>query len=322
MTQGRSRLAAVLRRNLRQSLRAGAYDDAGQVLARLKAEDPLSLETRGLELELLVSSGRHDEADTLATQLLDQFPGSARLHYLAGRLTYARRDYARAERYLRESLNLHPHWRTRHLLARALTQAGRLEEAEPLLLTLAPDHDECLRDLAWLLERRGDDARALECLAAYLAKRPRDPVALAQRLRLRARMMDPRELIEEVETLLGLGEQPPDEVLPVWIEALLTVGEGRRARDFIRDHKAEFDARLATRLAWSSYRRGAFDVAFELFLAAFTPARADVKYLSALESAAARTDNVPAVIDLYTAHAPEEKRLYDRIRSLKRRHAP
>ena len=320
MAEKRSRLAVVLARNLRQALRKGAHAEAGEILDRLKEQDPLSLETRGLELEHLVFSGRHDQAGPLAEQLLELFPGSARLHYLAGQLAYRCRDYAKADRHFRESLHLHPHWRTRHLLARTLTQAGRLDEAESALLDLAEQREECLRDLAWLYERKGDDARALETLEAYLAKRPRDAVALGQRLRLRARLMEPRELIEEVDTLLELGEEVPAEVLPVWFDALLRVGEGRRAREFVRLRKGDLDARVATGIGWICYRLQAYDLALELFLAAFAHNRGSVKYLAALESAAARTDNVAALIEVYRAHAPQEKKLYGRLKTLQRRH--
>ena len=294
--------------------------EAARILDRLKEEDPLSLETRGLELELLVFSGRHDEAGPLAGQLLELFPGSARLHYLAGQLAYRGRDYATADRHFRESLHLHPHWRTRHLLGRTLTQAGRLDEAESVLLDLVAQHEECLRDLAWLYERKGNDTRALQTLEAYLDKRPRDAAALGQRLRLRARLMEPRELLEDVDTLLELGEEVPAEVLPVWFDALLRVGEGRRARQFVRRRKGDLDARVATGIGWICYRLQAYDLALELFLAAFADNRRSVKYLAALESAAARTDNVAALIEVYRAHAPQEKKLYGRIKSLQRRH--
>ena len=320
MAEKRSGLAVVLARNLRQALRKGAHAEAAQILDRLKDEDPLSLQTRGLELEHLVFRGRHDEAGPLAGQLLELFPGSARLHYLAGQLAYRCRDYAKAERHYRESLHLYPHWRTRHLLGRTLTQVGRLDEAESVLVDLAPQREECLRDLAWLYERKGDDTRALETLEVYLDKRPRDAAALGQRLRLRARLMEPRELLQDVDILLELGEEIPPEVLPVWFDALLRVGEGRRARQFVREHKGLLDARVATGIGWICYRLQAYDLALELFLVAFARNLGSVKYLAALESAAARTDNVAALIEVYHAHAPQEKKLYGRIKSLQRRH--
>ena len=310
----------VLARNIQQALRTGEHAEAARILDRLKEEDPLSLQTRGLELEHLVFSGRHDEAGALAGQLLELFPGSARLHYLAGQLAYRCRDYAGADRHFRESLHLHPHWRTRHLLGRTLTQAGRLDEAEAVLLDLARQREECLRDLAWLYERKGDDTRALQTLEAYLEKRPRDAVALRQRLRLRARLMEPRDLLEDVDTLLELGEEIPGEVLPVWFDALLRVGEGRRARQFVREHKGDLDARVATGIGWICYRLQAYDLALELFLVAFEHNSKSVKYLAALESAARRTDNVAALIEVYRAHAPQEKKLYGRIKALQRRH--
>ncbi len=319
MAEPSSRLAVVLRRNLWEALRKGAYPEAEEVLSRLKGEEPLSLETRGLELEYLLGTGRLDEAGTLAGQLLEQYPGSARLHWLAGQLAYRRKDYVGAESHLRESLSLHPHWRTRHLLGKALTQAGRLHEAEAVLLALLPEHRECRRDLAWLYERMGDQARALRTLEGFLEARPQDAAARGQRLRLRARLMEPQELLDEVRTLHDLGEEPPAEVLPVWFEALLRTGRGAPARDWLRAHGPALDARTAVRIGWACYKLQAWDLAFELFRAAFAENRRDGKFLSALEFAAARSANVATLLDLYRAHAPEEKRLFGRMKALQRR---
>lgn len=319
MAEPSAQVTVVLRRNMWQALRRGAYADANEILARLKGDDPLSLETRGLELEYLVRSGRLDEAAALSGQLVDLFPASARVHYLAGQLAYRRKDYPKAHHHLRESLHLHPHWRTQHLLGRALTQAGHLDEAEAMLLDLVPQRPECLRDLAWLYERRGDDARALRTLESFLERHPRDAFARGQRLRLRARLMEAGELLEEVDTLLALGEAVPDEVLPAWFEALLRSGQGGRAREFVREQGRRLDVRFAARLAWTCYKLQAYDLAFELFAAAFPQDRGNPKFLSAIESAAARSGNVQTLLDLYRAQAPQDKRLYGRLRSLERR---
>jgi tetratricopeptide (TPR) repeat protein len=312
-------IRAVLRRNLWQALHSGAYDEAEGILARLKDEDPLSIETRGLELEYLLRRGRLEEAEALAGQLLELHPGSARLHYLAGQLAYRCKDYARAQRHFRESLHLHPHWRTRRLLAKTLTQAGGLDEAEAVLLSLLPQRPECLLDLAWLYERRGDEGRALKTLEDHLERRPQDAFARSQRLRLRARLMEPGELLDEVDTLLELGEEVPAEVLPVWLEALLRTGQGGRAREFLRQRRSALDARAAASMGWACYRLQAYDLAFELFLASFPGNRGGAKFLCAMESAAARSGNVATLIDFYKAHAEHDKKLYGRIKTLQHR---
>ena len=102
-------ITVVLQRNLRDALRRRAWKDAGSVLERLKQTDPLSLETRGFELELLLKSGKLTEAEIVATQLTQLFPGSGRTHYLAAQVHYKRKAYAHAERHFRESERIHPH---------------------------------------------------------------------------------------------------------------------------------------------------------------------------------------------------------------------
>ena len=96
------RLQAVLRRNIAAALAARDLDRAEEALVRLKEEDPLALETRGLELELLLRRGRLAESTALASQLLQLFPGSARVQLLAGELAGAKKDYAAAAGLVRK----------------------------------------------------------------------------------------------------------------------------------------------------------------------------------------------------------------------------
>lgn len=57
----------------------------------------------------------------------------------------------------------------------------------------------------------------------------------------------------------------------------------------------------------------------ELFLIAFAENRRNFKFLAALETAASRCNRLPELIALYEKQAPEEKTLYGRIKTLRRR---
>ncbi len=87
-----------------------------------------------------------------AAQLIENFPASPRIHNLAGLVEYKLRHYAEAERHLNESQRLHAHWKTRLWIGKTLTQIGRFEEAEAILLDVLPHHPDCRLDLAWLFE--------------------------------------------------------------------------------------------------------------------------------------------------------------------------
>src|SRR5262245_19149350 len=100
---------AALVDNLRRALRDGDLAEAASVLAHLKQEAPLALETGALELELLVRSKQLDEADRLARTLVVRFPGSAHVRHWSGRAAYARKRYVDAEVCFRESGKLAPH---------------------------------------------------------------------------------------------------------------------------------------------------------------------------------------------------------------------
>jgi len=248
----RKNLATVLQRNLRQALRAGDAEQAGPLLQRLKTEDPLSLETRGLELEYLLLTEHREEARLLAEQLLTLHPGSARIHYLAGRMEYQGRRYPQALARFSESNRLFPHWRTRLWSGKSLTQLGRYGEAEGLLLELHATHPKVGRDLAWLYERMGEEERALHYLERYLESWPDDPLALQQ--------------------------QPG--------------------------------------------RQHAYDLALQLFLAGLPGQLENFKYLQSLESTARKCNRTAELIPIYERYAPEEKRLYGRIRRLQREGTP
>jgi tetratricopeptide (TPR) repeat protein len=307
----------VLRRNLFGALWSGDLEQAALLLRRLQEEDPLSLETRGLELDFLLRSGRLAEAGALANQLLQLFSASPRIHYLAGHAAYRAKDYRAAAQRYRESHRIRPHWRSALALARSLTQLGELDEAAMIYEPLLPEHPECYRDMAWLYERRGEDERALAAIETYLKHHPHNAWAETQRHRLRARTMDPQLLVDETEGLLAFGEELPEAVLPEYLEALFRTGRMGEARRMVFERREVFSVRTAVSAGWVCYRYQAYDLALELFLGAFAAHCANPKFLSGIEFAAARCQRMADLIPLYEAHASHYPPLFSRIRRLK-----
>ena len=309
----------ALQRNLRQALSIGHVSEAETILARLKKEDPLSAATRGYELELLLSSNRIAEADALAPQLCRLFPDSARIIFLAGRVDYRQKRYEPAEAHFRESLRLYPHWRTRHWLGKTLTQAGKFEEAESLLQLVVEQNRHALLDLGWLHERRNDFEAALKAYDEFLAENPGHVYASEQRTRIRARMLDPEELISEVGALAEMDEEIPQALFPEFVRTLFETGQSPRARKEIQAKAGRLEAKVAVQVAWACYRAQAYDVACDLFLQHLRVNKSNIKYLVALESAADKCKRLPDVIAAYKTYLPEARQFYGRWRSLARR---
>lgn len=314
-----TRVTLVLERNLRSALNRGQLDQAAALLENLKREAPLAIETRECELEYLTRAGQMPEAGALARQLTELYPASARIQYLAGVLAYKQKEYAGAERLLNESLKLRDNWQTRHWLGKALTQAGKLAEARPILEQLVAEHPECRTSLAWLYERLGDTARALTAAEKCLAERPGDRFVAAQVKRLRAHMLPPDELQQDVEALVEHGEEIPAELFPEYVETLLKSGQSGRARDVIYGRFDKIDHKLAMRIGWTCYKLQAYDIALRLFTKAFPAHREDFKMLAALERSADRCGAIESLIRLYSEHVKEDRRFFGRIRALKDR---
>lgn len=309
----------VLQRNLRQALGKRQYEQAASILEHLQQEDPLSVETRGLELEFLVRSGRLQEAKSLSVQLLELFPTSRHIQYMTGLLCYRQKNYAPAEQHFRECEGIHTHWSTRRWLGKTLTQLGRFDQAESLLQGLLPEHLVCRLDLVWLYQRMKDDRRALKQVEMYLQHRPHDGFALKQRLILRAQLLPPEELVEEVDALLELGEEVPVDLLPAYLENLLSTGQGVLAREFVYQRLAGLDIVLAGKLGWVCHKTKAHDLTLELFLRAFPANLHYVKFLNTLEFVAGRCSRLGELIDLYEAFAEQEHSLYGRQKTLAKR---
>lgn len=310
-------ITVVLRRNLIKALRRGDLADARSALCQLVDRDPLSVETRGLEMEVALVAGEYREAGVLATQLLTQFPRSPRIRLLAGRLATKLRDFPTAVHHLRESERLHSHWRTRRDLASALTSAGELDEAEALLIELVSEHPRCRVSLAWVYERKQDVAAAIAQLEKLL-ERGEDAYARSMLLRLRGASLDAEEVKDEVEVLVSLDQAPPPELLPRYFDVLLAEGSGEEARAFYRGMAADLDPRIALQCAWPCYRRQAYDLAYDMFVRALPRRLRDVKLLSALDVAARRAGRVEELMEVYGRLAETEPRLHGRVHRLAR----
>ena len=297
----------------------GHLRDAEDILAILKKEDPLSRETRGFELEFYISSNRFAEADALARQLCSLFPESGRIQFLAGKLAYRRKRYEEAETCFRESQRIYPSPQTRYWLGRTLTQIGRFDEAESILLSAREHNPRALLDLAWLYERKNDLDAALSAYDEFLISHPNDSFAAEQRIRIRAKMLEPEALIEEVSTLEALGEEVSPALFPEYVRKLFESGHAPRAREEIVSRMNSMDAKLAVQVAWICYQSQAYDLACSLFLAQLPANLQNPKYLVALESAAGKCNRISQLIEAYHPYLPQARHLYGRCKSLARR---
>ncbi len=309
----------TLRHNLKQALDHGQLTEAGEILARLKKEDPLGKETRGLELSFYLRTNRIPEAAALADQLCRLFPDSARIQFLAGQAAYRQKKYGEAESRFRESHRLYPHWHTQRWLGKTLTQLGRYDDAESLLTVAAEHADVALLDLAWLHERRRDFNGAIAACEAFIQKQPRHDLAARQRLRLKAMALEPAALIDEMDRLEELGEGIPEELFPEFAERLFQTGQSQRARKEIISRMRAMNPRCSLRVAWICYHAMVYDLACTLFLPQLSTNLANRKFLAALEAAAGKCDRIPQLLEAYRALLPQGQHLYGRIRNLSRR---
>jgi len=309
----------VLKRNIKLSLRNKDPNKAKEGLEELKRHDLLGIETRGLELEYLIEIGHFQYAATLATQLVNLFPASSRIQFLAGRLAYRQKDYARALPFFEESYRLYPSWRSEWFIGKTQTQAGNFDAAEPLLLRLVSEHPACLKDLAWLHERKNEFARAEAIVSQYLRHFPRDAFAKQQLQRLQAHALPAVDVLDEVETLSSFDEDIPVALLTEYVETRLTRGEGDAVRKWLLPRIKKMNARDAQSVGWVCHRLNAFDLSFELLLKNFTLQSGNFKYLGALESSAEKSGQMERLIELYEQYADEDKRFYGRMKRLARR---
>ena len=312
-----SAFTEVLRANMRRALRERSRQDAEQIFAQLKREDPLSEETRGLEVELHLLTGRLRDAHALAEQLCRLFPLSARIAYLAGFTAYRIKRYDEAEAHFRESNRIRPHWWTQRWLGKTLTQTGQFDEAEALLLAVREHTPAAWLDFAWLCERRGDLQEALAACERYLALRPGDAFATEQRVRLRASLLESESIIEEANALDALGEDMSDAVFPEYVKRLFATGKTREARSRVVARIGRLDAKTGSKLAWVCYHARAYDLACTLFLDYLANNLSYYKYLNSLEAAARRCGRVPQVLEKYAELSATAPSLHGRAKTLR-----
>ena len=313
-----SAINRVLKHNLKAALRRNQFEEAALLLERLQREDPLSGETRGLELELLIESGRLNEAIPLAEQLEHLFPSSSRIQFLCGKLHYRRKGYAAAVDFFRESYRLFPHWQSRYWLGKTLTQTGELDEAQSLLEAVAPGRPFVENDLAWLFERKKDWERALALYEKALQRAPDSPFLEQRIAKIKGMMLQPEELIEELETLMELGEPIPESLFGPYIEQLFKTGRGAQAREEIRERAGALLPGPKVDLAWKCFHAQAFDLAFELFCQVFEREMNKPTFLNCIQASARKCRRLEELAALYETHAPRQKNLFGRLKKLKK----
>ena len=309
------RWVQALRENVRRSLRSRAWDEARDGLAALEAADPMSVDTRGLRLELLVRTGQNAEAGPLARQLVETFPASPGVRYWAGRHCYQLGDYAAAVAHLTEAVARHPGRWARLWLGKALTQAGQLQEAERLLLDFHATPPGCATDLAWLYERMDRTDEAIRLLEARVADAPLDGFAARQLRRLRAQTLDDGTILAEVETRLELAEPVPDDLVVPYVEALLRAGRAEDARAFVTA-RPHLPGKVLIGVGFACNRQQTPDLAMTVFLEGFEAGLRSDAFLPTLEKCARRCSRVQELCDVYAANAARHPKLYERRRKL------
>jgi len=108
-------------------------------------------------------------------------------------------------------------------------------------------------------------------------------------------------------------------MIPGYVRSLLTTGQGKKARDYVRQQRSEWDIRTLRSVAWDCHHLQAYDLATTLFLEIFLQEKSNMKFLTALEKAADRCGRLEDLIAHYEAHAADDKRLYGRMKKLQHR---
>jgi tetratricopeptide (TPR) repeat protein len=308
----------ALKRNIRQWLHQNNLAAAEGGLAELKQLDPLNLQTRGLELEYLLNAGHYQDAENLAAQLIQLFPASSRIHYLAGRVAYKQKNYDSALSALEESFRLYPHWRTERYIGKTCTQSGDFDRAESHLLNLSSEHPLCLLDLAWLYERKQQYSRARTMLEQYLQYKPEDAFAKQQQQRLQAHALPPEQIRDEVETLSDFNEVIPIGLHCEYVRNLLTQGKGKILRQWLSPRIDNIERKDALQLGWVCYKLKAYDLAYTLFIRDFEKQYDNFKYQTALELSAQKSGQLDQLINLYEQYTETDKRFYGRLKRLQK----
>ncbi|MBF0104184.1 MAG: tetratricopeptide repeat protein [Deltaproteobacteria bacterium] len=306
----------TLRYNLSQALKHKNLEEAATALSHLKQIDPLSVETRGMELEFLVKKKDYKSGATLALQLTKLFPDSGRVLLLAGHVYYGLKDYKKAATYFTEASRVNPHRVSEYWRAKALTQMGAFAEAGPILELLVRQYPPARMDLGWLYERQKKWQLALDQYGMFLEAYPDHEFALKKVVEMKARMLDSKDLIEEMEDLAELGDETPPHLIPPLIEKLLKTADVEGAREVIKKNLEPLRSKFGVDAGWTCYRFKAFDLAFELFALNIQTNLDNFKFLNTIEMCARKCNRVAGLKTIYEALAAGHKPLYGRLRRL------
>lgn len=308
---------ALLRRNLVHVLHLGQLEDAENLLHQLRTIDPISKETRCFELEILLKKRVLTQTVRLATALVEHFPDSSRVLWLAGQSHFHCKDYGAALPLFQESLRLNFRPITQWWLGRTLLRLGKLIDARTELENITEKIPRALLDIAWLEEREGNFRASFKTIEKYLQLHPEDAFAKKGLARVKAFLLDSGSLSDEIESLRQWGERPPDHLVPIYLTKLLEAGEGAKARQYVVDNRLNLGQ--STEIAWIFYKAQAYDVAYDLFRQNLNDNLARTPFLSAFETAADKCARLNEVIEKYKELAPATKNLYGRIIRLRKK---
>jgi len=306
----------ALKNNFYKMLRENRLDQAEEIIHAIQKHDPLSAQTKGMELELLVKAERWAEASRLCEQLMKLYPDSSRIMFLAGKLAYRLKDYPTSAEHFRESHRLYAHWRSQYWLGKALTQKGDFEEALLMLEAVKDRAAYVLPDLAWLFERMGEIQQAVSVLEQYLSDHE-DSRAQTQLTRLRAKQMSPDQLGEEFATMMEFEDAVPDTLVTEFLANLLKTGQVVEARRYLDQHPTH-PPNISMQIAWQCYHYQQYDVALDRFLPGLERNIRNPKYLNALEYAARMCHRADMLNEHYSKLAPRYPQLYGRAKRLAR----
>ncbi len=307
----------TLERNLICVLRRGQLEEAKSILRKMQAEAPFARETRILELELLLKEKKLSDSNRLAKDLIKLFPDSSRLFKLAGEAAYQMKEYKDALAHFEEAHRLFNHSEIQLWIGKTLTQLGLFAKAQPLLESIAEQQPRAHQALGWLFERQGNLVRAIESHNHFLNLSPRNPYSQREVERLRAALLTPEDLQQEVTNLLDMGEKIPTSILRTYLKSLLQMGRNQQLRDLLAGPAKDLSSRELIDVAWAAYQAGAHDVAFDLFASQLNQGPTDFKIWKALETSAQILDRNEELIQIYESLCSEKPQLHTRIRRIR-----
>lgn len=257
------------------------------------------------------------QAEKLATQLVEHFPGSSRILWLSGQVHFHQKNYRVALPLFQESLRLSFRPIIQWWLGRTLLRLGNLAEARQELEQVKEKIPRALLDLAWLEEREGDLGKSIRYHEKFLLLFPENAHVKQAIIRLNAARLEPAKFLEEMESLKEWGETVPPHLWPVYLSRLLELGEGAKARKLVA--QGGLPMNQAIQAAWICYKAQAYDLAFELFRPNLSENLKQFKLLNAFEKAAEKCGRLREVIEDYEKLVCVHKTMYGRITNLKRK---